>query len=45
MTKRILHYELLDKIGHGGMGEVYLARDGRDFMVMEYERFDLGNVG
>lgn len=29
MSKRILHYELGKKIGRGGMGEVYLARDTR----------------
>ena len=27
--KKILHYQLIDKIGAGGMGEIYKAQDGR----------------
>src|ERR1700685_120190 len=27
--KKILHYQLIDKIGAGGMGEIYKAQDDR----------------
>jgi serine/threonine protein kinase len=27
--KKILHYQLIDKIGAGGMGEIYKAQDSR----------------
>jgi len=29
LGKKILHYELIDKIGAGGMGEIYKAQDDR----------------
>src|SRR6202021_1798830 len=29
LGKKILHYQLIDKIGAGGMGEIYKAQDTR----------------
>lgn len=39
------HYEVLSKIGEGGMGEVYLAEDTKLDRKDQITRFDLSRDG
>ena len=42
--KTLLHYEILQKIGSGGLGEEYRAREVRDLESATFDSFKKADV-